>query len=130
MSLKSSGCNVTANKKRQPQLLDSANGSAARIQRHLHAPDIIVCKHIDTICAALLLQGADLRRSLSDVVGPQLFRLSFAFGAVALIVQGGPAFRRRLASAQPEVLRLARRVGVAVQLLVTSSAQHTQVRQR
>ena len=65
-------------------------------------------------------QGTDLRASLTEVVGPQLFRLSFAYGAAVLIVQGGPAFRRGLAACQPELLRLSRRVGISVQLLATS----------
>ena len=78
-------------------------------------------------CQPQTLQGADLRASLAEAIGSQLFRLSFAFVAVVLVVQGGPAFRRRLASAQPELLLLARRVGIVVQLLTASCGQQTQV---
>ena len=73
------------------------------------------------------LQVSELRASITEVVGPQLFRLGFAYGAAVLVVQGGPAFQRSLAMCQPELLRLGRRVGITVQLLTTSSAQHTQV---
>ena len=75
-------------------------------------------------------QTKDLRASLTEVVGPQLFRLSFAYGAAVLIIKGSPSFRRGLAACQPELLRLSRRVGIGVQLLATSSAQHTQARCR
>ncbi len=73
----------------------------------------------------------DLQASLTEVVGPQLFRLSFAYGAAVLVVQGSDAaFQRDLVACQPELLRLSRRVGIGVQLLATSSEKHTQARRR
>ena len=77
-------------------------------------------------CAAR--QGRTLEAALAEDLAPRLFHLSFAYSSVVLLAEGGPAFAAQLAAAQGTLLRLARRLGTAVQLLSSSSAQQTRVR--
>lgn len=68
--------------------------------------------------------------ALADDLGPRLYRLSFAYSSIVVLAEGSPPFAAHLATSQAALLRLARRLGTAVQLLTSSSAQQTQVRLR
>ena len=82
----------------------------------------------DLLVNATAFQGKALKAALADELAPWLFRLSFAYSSIIVLAEGSPAFAAQMAASQAALLHLARRLGVAVQLLTSSSSQKTQVR--
>ena len=61
-------------------------------------------------------------------IGNRIWEASFGFSKGILVFEGGNAFQWRLASCLPAIIRATKRARMACQILVSTTAEMTQVK--